>query len=219
MGGSGNYDYSWEPVTGLSDPTIPNPIATPEVTTVYTITVDDGDAIVTDEVTITVNPVPETPTITQTGNMLVSSAVAGNQWYDSNGMILGATSQTYEPGATDDYYVIVTNEYGCESDPSDSYHFIYTGLIELSGDQKINIYPNPFFGQFTLDYSLKSASDVTITIFNTFGQQMTLIENLTFKSAGNHRIQFDASRFDTGVYFLKVETSEYSVIKRLVHTK
>ncbi len=29
--------YSWTPTTGLSDPLLPNPVATPEVTTVYTV--------------------------------------------------------------------------------------------------------------------------------------------------------------------------------------
>ena len=33
--------YSWSPATGLSDPNIPNPIANPEETTLYTVTVID----------------------------------------------------------------------------------------------------------------------------------------------------------------------------------
>jgi len=37
-----DYTYSWSPATGLSDPTILNPVASPTGTTVYTLTVNPG---------------------------------------------------------------------------------------------------------------------------------------------------------------------------------
>ena len=216
MGGTGNYTYEWLPEDGLSDPTIANPVATPEYTTTYYVVVDDGDGTVTGDVTVTVNPTPDTPTIQQQGNVLVSSAASGNQWYNTSGMIPGATNQSYAPTATDDYYVIVTNEFGCESEPSDSYYFIYTGLIEIVDGQKVNIYPNPFNGQFTLDYSINSVSEVKISIFNTIGQQIHILENEPAKQAGNHRITFEANRLETGIYYCKIETSDYTVVKRII---
>ena len=97
--------------------------------------------------------------------MLVSSAADGNQWYDSNGMIPGANSQSYSPTATDDYYVIVTSAQGCESEPSESYYFIYTGLVELTEGQKVNIYPNPYKEQFNVDYSISARSDVRVQLY------------------------------------------------------
>ncbi len=36
------FTYAWSPVTALSSATIANPVASPTVTTVYTVTVDDG---------------------------------------------------------------------------------------------------------------------------------------------------------------------------------
>ncbi len=39
--GSGSLHYSWTPVTGLSDPNIANPVASPLTTTVYTLTVSN----------------------------------------------------------------------------------------------------------------------------------------------------------------------------------
>ena len=54
--GFGNYLYSWEPVTGLNDPTLPNPNAAPVTNTIYRLTVTDGgNCIGQDEVTVTVN--------------------------------------------------------------------------------------------------------------------------------------------------------------------
>jgi len=219
MGGTGNYTYEWLPETGLNNPNISNPVATPDETTTYNVIVDDGENTVTGNVTVVVNPVPETPTITQQGNSLVSSAVDGNQWYNSVGLIPGATQQIYIPDTTDDYYVIVTNEFECESEPSNTIHFIYTGMIEIADGKKVNIYPNPFTSQFTLDYSLKSVSTVKISIFNIFGQQIHVIEEQTGKAAGNHTVRFDAGNLEPGVYYCKIETVDYSVVKRIIHSK
>ncbi|MCB2220950.1 MAG: T9SS type A sorting domain-containing protein [Bacteroidetes bacterium] len=219
MGGSGDYTYEWMPEGSLNDPGIANPVATPLATTTYFVVVDDGETSVTGEITVEVNESPDKPEITQSGNMLVSSSTEGNQWYDSNGMIPGATTQSYTPTATDNYYVIVTSAMGCESEPSDPYYFIYTGLVEFSEGQKVNIYPNPFEKQFTLDYSLNSRSDVRIYLYNSYGQLLTRIEEDQAKLAGNYRLKIDASRFNTGIYYLKIETSDYSIVKRLIQTK
>ncbi len=58
-GGEPGYVYSWTPATGLSDPGIANPTANPDETTTYTLTVTDGNGCwETDDVTVTVNPLP-----------------------------------------------------------------------------------------------------------------------------------------------------------------
>ena len=114
--------------------------------------------------------------------------------------------------------MIVTDAYGCVSDPSEPYYFIYTGMIEIAEGQKVSIYPNPFKGQFTLDYALPSASDVTSSMFNFFGQLITVIESEADKMSGNHRLVVDASRFGSGIYYLKIETGDYSIVKRIIHS-
>lgn len=60
-GGLGTgYTYLWSPATGLNDPTILNPTATPTVTTTYTVIVNDGcsPSVTGTPVTVTVNPLP-----------------------------------------------------------------------------------------------------------------------------------------------------------------
>lgn len=41
-GGTGPYTYAWAPTTGLSNPSLANPVATPTATTTYTVTVTDA---------------------------------------------------------------------------------------------------------------------------------------------------------------------------------
>ncbi|MBN1490913.1 MAG: hypothetical protein JXA69_13430 [Phycisphaerae bacterium] len=60
-GGTGTFTYAWTPATGLDDPTIATPTATPTVTTEYTLTVTDiadGSKTGTDAVIVTVIPPP-----------------------------------------------------------------------------------------------------------------------------------------------------------------
>lgn len=51
---------------------------------------------------------PAIPTITQTGNTLISSAAADNQWYLNSNLINGATNQQYTPKISGSYTVKVT---------------------------------------------------------------------------------------------------------------
>ena len=44
LGGTSPFTYSWTPTTGLSNPTIPNPIASPSVTTTYQVLVTDAQS-------------------------------------------------------------------------------------------------------------------------------------------------------------------------------
>ena len=48
--------YQWKPSTGLNDPTIKNPVASPSVTTVYTLDVtDDNNCETSGNIKVTVS--------------------------------------------------------------------------------------------------------------------------------------------------------------------
>lgn len=65
--GTGNYTYSWTPATGLSNPNIHNPVATPSQTTTYTCLVNDGQTEQRVTETITVNMMDIMPPVTISG--------------------------------------------------------------------------------------------------------------------------------------------------------
>jgi len=58
LSASGGTSYRWFPETGLSDPNIANPIASPTVTTLYTVQVKSGTCYREAQVNVTVNRVP-----------------------------------------------------------------------------------------------------------------------------------------------------------------
>ncbi|MBB2147279.1 Ig-like domain-containing protein, partial [Pedobacter gandavensis] len=74
--------------------------------------------------TITVNPIPNPPTITAAnhavfcvgGNVvLTSSENSGNQWYKNGVLIPGATDKTYTANTAGNYAVSFINQNGCSS--------------------------------------------------------------------------------------------------------
>ncbi|MCC9135027.1 gliding motility-associated C-terminal domain-containing protein [Pontibacter silvestris] len=59
---TGGISYSWSPAISLNNPNIANPVATPEKTTTYIVTVKTEEGCVfTDEVTVTVLPLVSVP--------------------------------------------------------------------------------------------------------------------------------------------------------------
>ena len=65
-------------------------------------------------------------------------------------------------------------------------------------------YPNPFNPVTTIEYQLKVASRVKMTVFNIAGQRVTtLVEGN--RNAGRHQIRWEASQMPSGVYFYELE--------------
>jgi hypothetical protein len=125
---NGASTYSWSPATGLNTTTGPTVIASPASTTTYTVTGTIGNCTKTMDVTITVNAVPATPTVTASGPTtfctggnvgLTSSAASGNQWYKDGNIITGATNQNYNAIETGSF-TVKTSANGCASDASTS---------------------------------------------------------------------------------------------------
>ncbi|MCF8277595.1 MAG: PKD domain-containing protein [Flavobacteriales bacterium] len=59
LGATGGDSYSWSPSTGLSDPSVANPSASPSVTTTYLVTISLGQCQNSDSITVFVNPAPQ----------------------------------------------------------------------------------------------------------------------------------------------------------------
>ncbi len=57
-GGTGTYEYSWTSDPSGFSSTISNPVVLPEISTSYTVVVDDGENTASKSVTITVNALP-----------------------------------------------------------------------------------------------------------------------------------------------------------------
>ena len=78
-------------------------------------------------------------------------------------------------------------------------------------------YPNPFNPSTKIEFSLAEDSRVTLNVFDILGRQVASLVNQNLK-AGSHSVDFDASGFNSGVYFYKL-TTENSGSKNFISIK
>ncbi len=122
LGATGAVQYAWSPTTGLNDPQIQNPIATPAATTQYIVTgVGANGCVAADTLDVTVHPKPtivvsNDTTICKNGQVQLS--VAGGDRYSwspaatlNNALI---DKPVASPGVNTTYYVVVTDEINCD---------------------------------------------------------------------------------------------------------
>jgi len=79
-------------------------------------------------------------------------------------------------------------------------------------------YPNPFNPSTVISYSLPSASNIKLLVYNTLGQTVKLLEN-EFKQPGNYSVCFNASDLPSGIYCYKLEAGQFSQIKKMILIK
>jgi hypothetical protein len=218
MGGSGNYTYSWNPVTYLDDPTSKTPVSTPLSDITYKVTIYDGSSSLTSgDITLTVHPLPSTPVITYSNGSLISSSSTGNQWYLNDAMIPGATNPVLTPTISGLYYVIVSDTINsCPSLPSNSIGYPTNGIHQFSADRIVNVYPNPFMEKVTISYETMEKGIVSISLFDAFGKELRVILDNVNQIAGKHMTVMNAGNLSNGIYLLKVRTPEYTIIKRIL---
>ena len=156
---------------------------------------------------ITVHAKPATPVITFDGTVLHSNVSNGNQWYNQNGLINGATGQNYTPVINGDYYVIVTTN-GCSSDPSNSINVVTIGIEQIDLNRSIKIYPNPATDEIIFELA-GNKGILDFEIFNSIGQ---------FVSQGHllEKISVQTTNFNPGVYLIRFKNVGFVGFKTFI---
>ena len=162
---------------------------------------------------VAVNPVPSAPVITLNGYTLTSSALVGNQWYKDGEMLAGATGQTYNVTATGTYWAVVTIN-GCSSDTSNNIYVLYIGLDELVKIQKVEIYPNPNNGRFTLSMTTSAREVFDLRILNNLG--VPVYERKGLEVDGSLEEVINLNHIPNGVYSVVINTLNKQIIRKVV---
>ena len=79
-------------------------------------------------------------------------------------------------------------------------------------------YPNPFNPTTKIQFSVAHPSVVTLKIYNVLGQEVATLVN-GYEEVGVKSIDFDASRFSSGIYFYKMVAGTYSAVKKMIFMK
>ena len=79
-------------------------------------------------------------------------------------------------------------------------------------------YPNPFNPETNIRYSLPSAGNVEMKVYNSLGEVVAQPVS-GFIPAGEHTAYFDATGLTSGVYFYELNTGGYRAVKKMVLLK
>ncbi len=161
----------------------------------YTVAASlNGCGSPTSNPSVVTSKTPPTPSITQVGMVLTSSATSGNQWYKDGVLIAGAVNRNYTVTSNGVYTVVVIFT-GCSSAASSG---VTITTLGINNDQQIKaaIFPNPSNGIFNL--TLPEGQTYEITVSDLTGKvilNQTANEAKTLLNVGN------AAK---GIYLLKL---------------
>ncbi len=79
-------------------------------------------------------------------------------------------------------------------------------------------YPNPFNPETKISFSIPSASQVNLRIYNSLGQEIEELLN-DQKNAGNFDLSFNAKDLTSGLYFYTLKVKESESGKEYIETK
>jgi len=79
-------------------------------------------------------------------------------------------------------------------------------------------YPNPFNPTTTIRFDLVRAADVTLTVYNTLGQKVATLVN-DHLNPGSYEVNWNAIGRASGVYIYKLQTPEFTQVKKMVLMK
>ncbi len=169
-------------------------------------------------------PLPQTLIYLKSGSTFLDfSESISNGRYNFSSLSTGS----YEIIATKLGYSTSTQTIQLNSPLRDSINFILdqvlVGVNSISNiiPKKFSLYqnyPNPFNPVTNIRFDIPKSSFVTIKIYNVLGKESALLLNEN-KSAGSYEIDFDASTLTTGVYFYRIETQEFTQIKKMILLK
>lgn len=111
------------------------------------------------------------------------------------------------------------------ADSSKNLKAIFTQLTNVKIFEEIPLefslnqnYPNPFNPSTIIEYSIPQNTNVRLSLFNMIGQKVKdLIDE--FHSSGYYKLNLNASDLPSGIYFYKIETTNFTQLKKMILIK
>ena len=219
--GNEGSSYSWS--TGEDTQTI---VASGDGPIDFWVDVTNPSGCTTrDEVVITFGSIPEVflgvdTTLCGKTNITLDAGNEGSEYLWSN----GEETQTIIVDTSDYGYgiqahsVLVTNEYGCESESEIEIEFLdCTGIDESKATVSIVAYPNPSSGIINLNLESVNNEMVDIKISGINGNVIYFEKGILINKS--LKKQIDLSNFANGVYTLFVISENYIVDKKIILQK
>jgi hypothetical protein len=113
--------------------------------------------------------------------------------------------------------------YGSKNNGGMIKYGITTGINPVGGEVVKNYslsqnYPNPFNPTTNIKFAIPSNGLVSLKVYNMLGKEVATLVNGNL-SAGAYTYDFNASNLASGVYFYKLESANFSEVKKMMLVK
>lgn len=99
------------------------------------------------------------------------------------------------------------------------------GVMAVQGSDKVPAmflldqnHPNPFNPATTLSFSLPRSGFVTLKVYDLLGKEIATVVNGDL-SAGEHRYPFNGALLVSGLYFYRLQTDNFTAVKKMLLLK
>jgi carboxypeptidase T len=79
-------------------------------------------------------------------------------------------------------------------------------------------YPNPFNPETKIKFDLPKSSELSIKVFDITGREVANLLNQKLE-AGSYEYQWNASKYNSGVYFVKMQSEGFSAVRKVMLIK
>jgi hypothetical protein len=76
-------------------------------------------------------------------------------------------------------------------------------------------YPNPFNPVTTIEFGMMKEVQVHVAIYDLLGREVAVLVN-GIMPAGVHQINWDASSFTSGLYLVKMQTGDFTSVRKVI---
>jgi hypothetical protein len=80
-------------------------------------------------------------------------------------------------------------------------------------------YPNPFNPSTSIEFFLPKQSLVNLKVYDIVGKEIATLVNNETRKEGLHQVNFDGSNLSSGIYYYKINTGEFTDIKKMMLVK
>jgi hypothetical protein len=93
-----------------------------------------------------------------------------------------------------------------------------TDVMEITEFKLNTNYPNPFNPSTKISFDIREKTPVELTVYDIQGKKVVTLVNETLEK-GNYSIEFNAGNLPSGAYFYRLQTDEFTDIKRMLLLK
>ncbi|MEZ4821901.1 MAG: T9SS type A sorting domain-containing protein [Ignavibacteria bacterium] len=79
-------------------------------------------------------------------------------------------------------------------------------------------YPNPFNPTTNLEFGISELGLVSLKVYNALGIEVAVLVNEN-KPAGKYSVQFDGANYPSGIYYYKLESGDFSEVRKMILLK